>query len=167
MTLSIKNGLKINGEWVECEIVRSPDTIARVSIKETMIIPANSEIIAMGTVENFTEQYGIIEPLEQQSIEDESQVIVARAIVKPSTVGIPVRLLNPLPNPVELIKNSTIAQLNSIESLVELGEPEEKHHWSCQCHNPCEAHLTGHENCDLHGLRDNEAPSYIRNIQLD
>ena len=167
MTLSIKNGLKINGEWVECEIFRSPDTIARVSIKETMIIPANSEIIAMGTVENFTEQYGIIEPLEQQSIEDESQVIVARAIVKPSTVGIPVRLLNPLPNPVELIKNSTIAQLNSIESLVELGEPEEKHHWSYQCHSLCEAHLTGHENCDPHGLRDNEAPSYIRNIQLD
>ena len=42
---------------------------------------------------------------------------MARAIVKPSTVGIPVRLLNPLPNPVELIKNSTIAELNSTEVL--------------------------------------------------
>jgi hypothetical protein len=45
ITINTRRGLEVLGEWIECDVVRKMDTLARVVLKETVTVPPNSEVI--------------------------------------------------------------------------------------------------------------------------
>jgi hypothetical protein len=49
ITINTKRGIKVESTWIGCEVVRKSDKIARVFVKESVTVPANSEIIIKGT----------------------------------------------------------------------------------------------------------------------
>ncbi|CAC5409542.1 Transposon Ty3-I Gag-Pol polyprotein,Transposon Ty3-G Gag-Pol polyprotein [Mytilus coruscus] len=75
ITIYSKKGLHINGQWIECETKRQTDGVARVRVKDTITIPANSEIKIAGKGENrkfLSTRYSIVEPV----VEDELHPVV-------------------------------------------------------------------------------------------
>ena len=48
MTLSMKSGLLVNREWIECEIVRSPSKLARIYLSEDTTILPYTELLTVG-----------------------------------------------------------------------------------------------------------------------
>ena len=136
MTLSMKSGLLVNGEWIECERVRSPSKLARIYLSEDTTIPPYTELLTMGKMvkRSFLDHaYGITEPLILDTDLENGQghsVTIARAVVEPSSKGgIPVRLL--------------IAELHPVEGLVTLGEKENRLKSPNKGHGHCGKHLTG------------------------
>lgn len=80
ITINSKRGLHIYGMWIECETKRQTDGAARVRVKTQITIPANSEIIIVGKVENsefLSTRYSLTEPV----IEDGRKRMLARTLV--------------------------------------------------------------------------------------
>ncbi|CAG2216578.1 unnamed protein product [Mytilus edulis] len=48
ITINTKRGLEIKGQWINCDVTRRSDKVARVVLKEAVTIPANSEVILPG-----------------------------------------------------------------------------------------------------------------------
>ena len=96
MTLNSSYGLKIGNEWISCNITRTPESIARVSLRSSLTIPPNSEILTNGVLENhqnINACFGLVEPVENFGNEEdieENTVIVARTLVNLNTEGIPI-----------------------------------------------------------------------------
>jgi hypothetical protein len=91
--INTKRGIKIEGSWIGCEVVRKSDKIARVFVKESVTVPANSEIIIEGTgkqAEYINTRYASLEPF----YDDSSHMLVARCLVDPFNDIIPVRVAN-------------------------------------------------------------------------
>ena len=144
MTLSIRDGLRIRNEWIPCDIIRMPDSIARVTLKETTTIPPNTEIITVGKVENVSQidtRFGFVEPIEQLSTAEEGKypIMIARTLVDPHVEGIPVRLLNTSDEPLEISSDYLLGEMVPVECLVEFGEedkldPFNEYHRTCRIH---------------------------------
>ena len=65
ITINTKRGIKVDGTWIGGEVVRKSDKIARVFVKESVTVPANSEIIIEGTgkqAEYIDTRYASLEP---------------------------------------------------------------------------------------------------------
>lgn len=92
-----KRGLEIQGVWIDCDVQRRSDNVARILLKETVTIPPN-------------QKYGSIEPV----IEDERKILVARCLVDPFQDNIPVRLVNLDSFPVKIRKNYLIGEIHPV-----------------------------------------------------
>ena len=82
ITINTKRGIKVEGTWIGCEVVRKSDKIARVFVKESVTVPANSEIIIEGTgkqAEYIDTRYASLEPF----YDDSSHMLVTRCPVDP------------------------------------------------------------------------------------
>ena len=149
MTLSMKSGLLVNGEWIECEIVRSPSKLARIYLSEDTTIPPYTELLTMGKMDKrsfLDHTYGITEPLildTDLEVDQGHCVTIARAVVEPSSKGIPVRLLNSTSESIKLNAGDEIAELHPVEGLVALGEKEDRLKSPNKGHGHCGKHLTG------------------------
>ena len=149
MTLSMKSGLLVNGEWIECEIVRSPSKLARIYLSEDTTNPPYTELLTMGKMDKrsfLDHTYGITEPLildTDLEIDQGHCVTIARAVVEPSSKGIPVRLLNSTSESIKLNAGDEIAELHPVEGLVALGEKEDRLKSPNKGHGHCGKHLTG------------------------
>ena len=76
--------------------------------------------------------YGITEPLVLDTELENDQghsVTIARAVVEPSSNGIPVRLLNSTSESIKLNAGDEIAELHPVEGLVALGAKENRLKW--------------------------------------
>ena len=73
------------------------------------------DIIVQAPPLNVTEQYWLVKVTQQ-----ETSFIVANAVVTPwkseNSLNIPVRLVNPLPIPVTIRKDTNVAQLNQLDN---------------------------------------------------
>ena len=132
MILNSSYGLKIGNEWVSCNITRTSESIARVSLKSSLTIPPNSEILTSGVLENhknITTCLSLVEPVEnlgnKEDVE-ENTVIVARTLVNPNAEGIPIRLINLSSEPKEIQRGQTLGEIVPIKELIEFGM-EDKH----------------------------------------
>ena len=79
ITINTKRGLEIKGQWINCDVTRRSDKVARVVLKEAVTIPANSEVILPGLSINseiLDSRYCSVDPV----FEDERQIIVASFI---------------------------------------------------------------------------------------
>lgn len=46
ITINTKRGLEIQGVWIDCDVQRRSDNVARILLKEIITIPPNSEVIS-------------------------------------------------------------------------------------------------------------------------
>jgi hypothetical protein len=93
ITINTKRGIKVEGTWIGCEVVRKSDKIARVFVKESVTVPANSEIIIESTgkqAEYIDTRYSSLESF----YDDSSHMLVVRCLVDPFNDRIPVRVAN-------------------------------------------------------------------------
>ena len=131
LTLTSKGGLKVKGQWIECEVIRKPSNVSRIRLKEGIAIPSNSKIIALGRIENqhaLGARFGLAEPCVNLNPENDSEcsLTIARAIIDTHAANIPVRLLNISNNPVIVPSGYLLGEVTRIESLVELDLNEGK-----------------------------------------
>ncbi|CAC5373041.1 unnamed protein product [Mytilus coruscus] len=113
ITINTKRGLEIQGVWIDCDVQRRSDNVARILLKETVTIPPNSEVILEGhgvNCETIDTRYGSIEPV----IEDERKILVARCLVDPFQDNIPVRLVNLDSFPVKIRKNYLLGEIHPV-----------------------------------------------------
>ena len=114
ITINTKRGIKIEGTWIGCEVVRKSDKIARVFVKESVTVPANSEIIIEGTgkqAEYIDTRYASLEPF----YDDSGHMLVARCLVDPFNDIIPVRVANLENFPLNLKKNLMLGERHLVE----------------------------------------------------
>ncbi|CAC5382088.1 unnamed protein product [Mytilus coruscus] len=114
ITINTKRGLEIKGQWINCDVTRRSDKIARVVLKEAVTIPANSEVILPGLSINseiLDSRYCSVEPV----VEDERKIIVARSLVDPYKETIPVRIVNVGKYPIRIRKNYLLGDLHPVE----------------------------------------------------
>ncbi|CAG2216581.1 Retrovirus-related Pol polyprotein from transposon 297 [Mytilus edulis] len=114
ITINTKRGLEIKGQWINCDVTRRSDKVARVVLKEAVTIPANSEVILPGlsiNSEKLDSRYCSVEPV----FEDERQIIVARSLVDPYKETIPVRIVNVEKYPIRILKNYLLGELHPVE----------------------------------------------------
>lgn len=113
ITINTKKGIEVGGTWVGCEVIRKSDRVARVYVKESVTVPANSEIIIEGIgkqAEYIDTRYASLEPVYN----DIGNVVVARSLVDPFQNRIPVRLANLESFPVKLEKNHMIGEMHPV-----------------------------------------------------
>ena len=112
ITLNTKRGFQINGEWVCCELLRKPNTVARVKLKRAVTIPSNSQfVVSCVSDSEIDSDSAIFEPL----FEDQRAIVVARAVVDPRSRKIPVRMINMSNRPIKLKRGYLLGEISSIE----------------------------------------------------
>ena len=103
ITINTRRDLEVKGQWINCDVIRKEDKVARVILKETVTIPANSEVILPGRSVNsecLDTRFCSIEPV----VQDERNLLVARCLVDPYQDTVPVRIVNLEKFPVKLRK---------------------------------------------------------------
>jgi len=86
------------------------ETLIMVTMSETRLVPANSELEVVGGVTNNAN--GTTCLLERAG----TKAVVARAIVNPVNGTVPVRFLNPTDNPVVVHKGTKIAVIEVVDA---------------------------------------------------
>jgi len=115
ITINTRRGLEVQGEWVNCDVIRKADQVARVLLKETVTIPPNSEVILPGrsvNLEVLDTRFCSVEPV----FEDERNVLIARCLVDPYENIVPVRVVNLENSPIKMKKNYLIGELHPVLS---------------------------------------------------
>ncbi|VDI05008.1 Hypothetical predicted protein [Mytilus galloprovincialis] len=82
ITVNSRKGIQLNGKWIECEVKRKSDLIARVVLDSNFTIPPSSEVILYGCGQNqelLDTRYSMIQPV----IEDSRKFMVAQTLVDP------------------------------------------------------------------------------------
>ncbi|VDI28775.1 Hypothetical predicted protein [Mytilus galloprovincialis] len=111
ITVNSRKGIQLNGKWIECEVKRKSDLIARVVLDSNFTIPPSSEVILYGCGQNqelLDTRYSMIQPV----IEDSRKFMVAQTLVDPFMKNIPVRLINLDSEPIRLKKNYLLEKAN-------------------------------------------------------
>ena len=83
ITVNTRRGLEVNGKWIECEISKKPERVARVTLRRSVTIPANSEFVVTGKAMN-TKVIGIPFANVEPVVEDSRRIIIAHTLVNPS-----------------------------------------------------------------------------------
>ena len=72
ITINTKRGLEVQGVWIECDVDRKSDQVARILLHDTVTIPPNSEVVIEGIADNskvIDTRYGSIEPVFENALE--------------------------------------------------------------------------------------------------
>ena len=91
-------------------VASAPEAVIMVTMSDTRLVPANSELEVVGGVASSTN--GTTCLLERAG----TKVVIARAIVNPINGTVPVRLLNPTDNPVTIYKGTKIACMEVVDT---------------------------------------------------
>ncbi|CAC5378679.1 AZI1 [Mytilus coruscus] len=121
ITVNSRKGIQLNGKWIECEVNRKSDMIARVVLTENVTVPANSEMILFGGSDNtdaIDTRYTMLQPV----VEDNRKIIVAQILVDPFEKVIPVRLVNMEDHPVQLKRNYLIGELHPVTNITQFDD---------------------------------------------
>ncbi|CAG2206600.1 unnamed protein product [Mytilus edulis] len=123
ITVNSRKGIQLNGKWIECEVKRKSDLIARVVLDSNFTIPPSSEVILYGCGQNqelLDTRYSMIQPV----IEDSRKFMVAQTLVDPFMKNIPVRLINLDSEPIRLKKNYLLGELHPVDYIENMFELE-------------------------------------------
>ncbi|CAC5399295.1 unnamed protein product [Mytilus coruscus] len=111
ITINTKRGIEIKGQWINCDVTRRSDKVARVVLKEAVTIPSISEVILPGLCINseiLDSRYCSVEPV----VEDERKIIVTRSLVDPYKETI--RIVNVEKYPIRIRKNYLLGELHPV-----------------------------------------------------
>ena len=125
ITVSTKRGLEMEGKWIDC-IIERKHTLARVCIKRSLKVPANSEFVVSSKVDDMNlvgTRYGMMEP----TLEDSRGIIVARSLIDTQNKEAIVRIVNPSTRPIRMKKHQLIGELHPVKYLSDVDIFEEKH----------------------------------------
>ncbi|CAC5376478.1 unnamed protein product [Mytilus coruscus] len=139
ITINTRRGLEIQGHWVDCDVLRKSDKVARVVLKETVTVPPNSEVILSGygiNDECLDTRYGTIETV----VEDDRKILVARCMIDPYQDTVPVRLVNLESFPVQMKKNYLIGEIHPVENF-QFFVNEELHLKNSSENGCCDVHF--------------------------
>ena len=123
ITINTRRGLEVKGQWINCDVIRKEDKVARVILKETVTIPANSEVILPGRSVNsecLDTRFCSIEPV----VQDERNLLVARCLVDPYQDTVPVRIVNLEKFPVKFKKNYLFGELHPVVQFEKIADEE-------------------------------------------
>ena len=134
ITVNTKRGLEVNGKWIECDVLRKMDSVARVTLRRSVTVPANSEFVVTGKADKpevFNSRYAALEPVT----EDKRRVMIAHSLVDVKGKGIPVRIVNVSKSPVKLAKGYLLGELHEIEDIEDsTDETENEDIHICRAH---------------------------------
>lgn len=112
-----KGTILLNGKRIECHLEsQKPNTIFRVALTETVVLPAASEMIIP------TRVIGDLPIGHNAMVDNGSSVLMKRGIMigkslfRPSNEVIPVRVINLSPKPQTIYKNTTTAECVTVRS---------------------------------------------------
>lgn len=123
ITINTRTGLEIQGKWLDCDVHRRSDKIARVLLKANTCIPPNAEVILQGFSYNsevLDTRYASIEPV----VEDERNIFVARCLVDPYKDIVPVRLVNLEHFSIKLKKNYLLGEMHPVQNFEKFADEE-------------------------------------------
>ena len=116
--LGAEFGLKLNKKKYKTVIQKVPLRAIRIRCKETVILPAQSEVIIPGEcVDNSVKpRQGMVTPCPDKESMD---YIVGHTLVDPnrSDIGIPVRILNPTSSNIVLNSKTVIGTLQEVDEV--------------------------------------------------
>lgn len=103
ITVNTKRGIQVKDQWVECEIIRSHDTLGPVKVARAVTVPASSEFVMTGSCSvnpDVEEQTFVFEASENA----QQHLLVARSLVNPKTGRVSVKVINQRSAPLRLKK---------------------------------------------------------------
>ena len=107
----------MNGQWVNCELETHGDTIARISLRRAVTIPAFSEMVIYAKANEahmLNTSMALIEPY----LEDDP-ILIAHSLVNPLGKRILIIIINLSQSPIKLKKNHIIGALCPVDSISE------------------------------------------------
>ena len=113
ITLNTRRGMKLNGNWIPCNITRRSRR-SRATLEEDVTIPGNHEAILHIAVSQdgyLTEDYALLEP---ENPEDFS-FLIARTLVSTQVPKLPLRCMNISDEPITLKKGYPIGELHPVD----------------------------------------------------
>ena len=125
-----RRGLKIDGILVDCDFSGTSFATRRVTLKSSIVVPPNSEILTTGCVEKSTEDNNsnndvIIEPLPA-GLRNKESVLVAATLCNEDQVkyGAPLRLMNTTSESISMLAVQTVAYASDVIDLQEIDHRE-------------------------------------------
>ena len=125
-----RRGLKIDGILVDCDFSGTSFATRRVTLKSSIVVPPNSEILTTGCVEKSTEDNNsnndvIIEPLPA-GLRNKESVLVAATLCNEDQVkyGAPLRLMNTTSESISMLAGQTVAYASDVIDLQEIDHRE-------------------------------------------
>ena len=116
ITVNTKRGIQVKDQWIECEIIRSHDTLGPVKIARAVTVPASSEFVITGSCSVKPDDEGQTFVFEA-SENAQQHLLVARGLVSPKTGTVPVKLINQRPAPLRLKKGFVLGTLQPVGSI--------------------------------------------------
>ena len=116
-TIDIKrSSITIRGDVIECELESRMPSLFRISIKDPVTIPSMSEKIVMAKVEGDSSSTiaAIVGPNQNLLA---NTILVARAVIDPSRMLVPIRFLNITQEPKELYPDNLVASCERFDSI--------------------------------------------------
>jgi hypothetical protein len=124
ITVNTKKGLEIEGQWVECEVIRASSKVGRVTLRRSVTVPANCEFVVTGINDqkgSLETEHSILEPLSEEN----HGIVIARSFVSSAEKHITIRLVNLSKSPVKLKKGYVFGELHPTEDFCEAIESKE------------------------------------------
>ena len=113
----------IDGQYHECLKTTDNRKSARITLKETTVIPPLSEMILQGVITempSFSE--GLIEP--NMKFLRCNRVVLAKAVIYLHRSIVPLRVLNLSDQPTTLYRNTVLATCEPIQAIIELPQAQ-------------------------------------------
>ena len=151
--LEARRGIRIAGKWTQWTVKGAPPCANKVSLKQNTTIPAYSEWVAEGIATNhkLCSDFAVVEPASKDDFE--GNFVIGRSLIDPSRtdIGIPIRLMNPSAENIELRAGTTLGYLHEVETIELIAEQEncELEHFY-RVARVCRAH-TRPESCTVNG----------------
>jgi len=112
VSISTKNGLMIDSQWLPCRVDRTV-LPHQIKLDRTVVVPPESELVfPVGTPSRDSPQM-MLEPV----VEDSRGVLVARAVVDASVGTVPVRVVNLSKAEVKLQKGYIVGELQEVQEV--------------------------------------------------
>ena len=178
VTLDLDNlTLKRANKSVPMQVGKMCNSVCRVSLAETTVIPAHHEIVTVGKSRSKTRGIsvtavkGILEPKSRKNANQD--ILFARELIESTDGKVPVRIVNLSDENVVLYKNTVVG---TIQDLSDFSVPDEKtkHSGAAGC-SPCVASVTSRakkilemidmENIMVEGEKKEELLQLIREYQ--
>ena len=118
--LSAENGLRLNGKKCPTLIQKVPYRAIRVCCKETVVVPAYSEMVLEGYPSSgkVSTKLGVVSPFPNEW-DDKLGIAVGHSLIDNTKVatGIPVRVMNPSPYEIEIKENTPLGQVTEVDGV--------------------------------------------------
>ena len=119
ITVNTKRGIHVRDQWVECQIVRSHDTVGPVIIARAVTVPAMSEFVMTASCDMKRNHEALLFEADETAKEN---LLIARSLVNRQTGKVPVKVINQSSSSVKLKKGVVLGKLHPVGSIMPTQE---------------------------------------------